>query len=196
MSKILKENELGDRMMTGQSYVQGGGSGNSVGTYSSPDVSQNISSVGYVPNIAGSPGDITIKTPSDSDNKPLVDPSQYNKDVEKIKNKVTPDEILTGLQYELKKMVFKRKDLAKVLVVNNLKNDPKYYSKLHMLNIDDNDNLPAESPFIPTQNPYQNEPVVSQNDMPIDWRTPREKAVAEIMSEIAKTRYEKRHRTT
>jgi hypothetical protein len=194
MRKYIKENELGDRMMTGQSFVQGGGSGNSVGTYSSPDVSQNPAS--FVPNIAGSQSNITVKTPPDSDNKPLVDPGQYDNDVEEIKDKITPDEILTGLQYELKRMVFKRKDLAKVLVVNNLKKDPKYYSKLHMLNIDDNDNLPAEAPFIPTQNPYQSEPVVQQTDAPQDWRTPQEKAIAEIIRKMAKDKHEKRYPTT
>ena len=93
-------------------------------------------------------------------------------------------------------MVFKRKDLAKVLVVNNLKKDPKYYSKLHMLNIDDNDNLPAEAPFIPTQNPYQNEPVVPPSEAPIDWRTPQEKAISEIMRDLAKKKHEKRYPTT
>lgn len=196
MFKPIRENEMGDRMMTGQSFVQGGGSGNSVGTPSSPDISQNPSSFNYAPNIAGSQSNITVSTPPDSDNKPLVDPSKYEDDVEEIKNDVTPDEVLAGLQYELKKMVFKRKDLAKVLVVNNLKKDPKYYSKLHMLNIDDNDNLPAEAPFIPTQNPYQNEPVVPPSEAPIDWRTPQEKAISEIMRDLAKKKHEKRYPTT
>ena len=86
-------------------------------------------------------------------------------------------------------MVYKRKDLAKILVVANLKNDHKYYSKLHMLNIDDDDNEPAQAPFMPTQNPYQNEPVVQYQD----YRTDGEKAIAEIMKEMAQKKHEKRY---
>lgn len=188
MFKPIRENDLGDRMYTGQSYIQGGG-GSGVDTFSSPDVSQSAKSFGYVPGIAGSQSNITAVPPEDYDNKPMADPAKFEKDVEEIKTKVTPDEVITGIQYELKKMVYKRKDLAKILVVSNLKKDPKYYSKLHMLNIDDDDNEPAQAPFIPTQNPYQSEPVVQYQD----YRTDGEKAIAEIMREMAQKKHEKRY---
>ena len=188
MFKPIRENDLGDRMYTGQSYIQGGG-GAGVDTFSSPDASQSLKSFGYVPNIAGSQSNITAIPPVDYDNKPMADPAKFDKEVEEIKTKVTPDEVIAGIQYELKKMVFKRKDLAKILVVANLKNDPKYYSKLHMLNIDDDDNEPAQAPFMPTQNPYQNEPVVQYQD----YRTDGEKAIAEIMREMAQKKHEKRY---
>ena len=188
MFRPITENDLGDRMYTGQSYIQGGG-GSSVNTFSSPDVSQNPTKFGFVPNIAGSQSNITAVPPEDYDNKPMADPAKFEKEVEDIKTKVTPDEVIAGIQYELKKMVYKRKDLAKILVVSNLKKDPKYYSKLHMLNIDDDDNEPAQAPFIPTQNPYQSEPVVQYQD----YRTDGEKAIAEIMREMAQKKHEKRY---
>jgi hypothetical protein len=188
MFKPIKENDLGDRMYTGQSYIQGGG-GSGVDTFSSPDVSQTPKSFSYVPNIAGSQSNITAVPPVDYDNKPMADPRQFEKDVEEVKTKVTPDEVIAGIQYELKKMVYKRKDLAKILVVANLKRDPKYYSKLHMLNIDDDDIEPAQAPFIPTQNPYQSEPVLQYQD----YRTDGEKAIAEIMKEMAQKKHEKRY---
>ena len=61
MFKPIRENDLGDRMYTGQSYIQGGG-GSGVDTFSSPDVSQSAKSFGYVPGIAGSQSNITAIT--------------------------------------------------------------------------------------------------------------------------------------
>ena len=196
MPKItIKENELGDRMMTGQSFTQGGGIGSSgYGTYSSPDASQNPNSFKYTPSIAGSASDITLKTPDDYDGKSTYDPEQYEKDVDVIKDKVTPDEIMAGLQYELKKQVFKRKDVCKELVVRNLKNDPKYYSKLHMLNIDDNDNIPVSPSFTAPQSvsqPYNLK--ATPQEEAIDYRTPQEKEIAKIIKEMAQAKHEKRY---
>ena len=125
----LQENEMGDRMMTGMSYSQGGGLGMSgVDTISSPDISQNPDKFKY-PQTAASPSDITVPTPDDMDHK-IQSRQDYEKDVDSIKYKVTPDEIITGMKYELKRMVFKRKDTAKQIVVQNLKNNPRFYSSL------------------------------------------------------------------
>ena len=65
---------------------------------------------------------------------------EFNKDVDQLFTKKitpTPDEILSALQYELNQMVKKDKHIAKATVLKNLKQDPKYYSRLDMLNIDD-----------------------------------------------------------
>jgi len=65
---------------------------------------------------------------------------EFNKDVDQMfQKKITPspDEILSALQYEMNQMVKKDKHIAKANVLNNLKQDPKYYSRLNMLNIDD-----------------------------------------------------------
>lgn len=90
MSKTINENDMGDRMYTGQSYIQGGlGGASSLGTYSSPDVSQNlgsfipnptIASFKYAPTIAGSASDISTPPPEDYDNKSTYSPSQYDKE--------------------------------------------------------------------------------------------------------------------
>jgi hypothetical protein len=174
MSK-LKENEMGDRMMTGLPYSQGGGLGTpTLDTISSPDISQNPEKFKY-PQTAASASDITVPPPEDYDNSPAKSRQDYEKSVDSIKYKVTPDEIIAGMQYCLKKMVFKRKDTAKQIVVACLKKDPKYFSKLKMLNIDDN---------------AINE-IILENEM---YYTSQEKEIAKIMrkmylDKIIKKRY-------
>ena len=42
------------------------------------------------------------------------------------------DEIRTGIRYEMKRQEFPSKDLARRVVIANLKKQPKYYSDLHM----------------------------------------------------------------
>jgi hypothetical protein len=141
---IAEVGDLGDRMMTGISYTAGGGVINTgASTYSSPDSSQNPAS--YAPSIAGSASNITVSVPSDSDNKPTGSMDDYQKDVEKIKYKVTPDDIIMGINAELRDQVFKRVDLAKTVTVKNLKRDPEYYRKLKFLGIDDDDETVSES---------------------------------------------------
>jgi len=49
----------------------------------------------------------------------------------------SPDEIMMAINYELNNMVKRDKSMAKQKVLNNLKIDPLYYSRLQMLNIDD-----------------------------------------------------------
>lgn len=132
---------MGDRMALGLSYSQGGGIGKAgLDTHNSPDVSQNQSSFKY-PQTATSASDISIPTPDEYDESPAqnnTSPEDFESDIKAIKNVVTPDEIIAGMQYELKKMSFKRKDVAKQAVVYNLKKDPKFYSKLHMMQVDEN----------------------------------------------------------
>lgn len=196
MSKTINENDMGDRMYTGLSHIAGGGIGGAnKTTFSSPDASQNLGSFKYTPTIAGSTSDISTPVPDDYDNKPSYDVEDFEKDVDAIKYKVKPDEVIAGIQYELKKMVFKRKDLAKELVVRNLKNDPQYYSKLHMLNIDDTNNIPVEPSFKTPESkpePYtlKSQP---QQESVVDYRTAQEKEIALIIREMFKQKHEKRY---
>lgn len=72
--------------------------------------------------------------------KPLAPDQQFEPQVNRLfKKNITPspDEILQGLQYELGNMIQKDKVVAKQTVLKNLKQDPTYYSRLGMLNIDD-----------------------------------------------------------
>jgi len=74
--------------------------------------------------------------------KPITGPDSKSIDhqVNKLfQKKITPstDEVMMGLQYELNNMVRRDKSIAKQTVLNNLKKDPTYYSRLGMLNIDD-----------------------------------------------------------
>jgi len=77
----------------------------------------------------------------DSMQPPLgPDSASLNNQVNQLfSKKVTPspDEIMMALQYELNNMVKRDKSIAKQKVLNNLKQDPLYYSRLGMLNIDD-----------------------------------------------------------
>jgi len=72
--------------------------------------------------------------------KPLDPEKQLDPQVDQIfkkKQTPSPDEIMSALQYELGNMVKKDKFIAKQTVLNNMKTDPHYYSRLDMLNIDD-----------------------------------------------------------
>jgi hypothetical protein len=124
-------------MMTGAPYTQGGGLGTSgFDTISSPDISQKPDKFKY-PQASTSPGNITIPLPDDfAPSSPVQ--ATTDSDINAIKNVVTPDEVIAGIQYELKSMTFKRKDIAKQIVVNNLKKDPKFYSRLKMMQVDEN----------------------------------------------------------
>lgn len=77
-----------------------------------------------------SPPDKAVLQPDDA----------FNGEVDQLFQKKitpTPDEIMSALQYELNQMVKKDKHIAKATVLKNLKEDPKYYTRLNMLNIDD-----------------------------------------------------------
>lgn len=80
--------------------------------------------------------------------RPLNPDHMFDKDVDQIfqkKNTPSPDEIMSALQYELSNMVKKDKAIAKRTVIQNLKKDPQFYSRLKMLNISDKDMLVKES---------------------------------------------------
>lgn len=67
-------------------------------------------------------------------------PGDMAKDVNTIyakKDTPTPDEIVSGIKYEIGQQNKKDKNLAKQTVLANLKKDPHYYRDLKMLNIDD-----------------------------------------------------------
>jgi hypothetical protein len=140
MSNINETGDLGDRMMQGLPYGQGGAIAGAVepgvlDTFASPDVVQDPSKYGSLLNRANLTAKQTQATISPMAPYHGKDPWDYVKDIEQIKYKVTPDEIIMGIDYEMKKLVLKDKQVAKQKVVNNLKKDPKYYSKLHMLGV-------------------------------------------------------------
>jgi hypothetical protein len=72
--------------------------------------------------------------------KPLDPTKEFDPQVDQIfqkKDTPSPDEIMAAVQYELGNMVKKDKAIAKQTVLSNYKEDPHYYSRLNMLNIDD-----------------------------------------------------------
>jgi hypothetical protein len=172
--KVSELGDMGDRMYTGQPYAQGGALG-SVGldTISSPDISQTPEKFKY-PQTAASASDISTPPPDDyASTFPTKDRQDFEADVDAIKDVVTPDEVLAGMQYVLKKMVFKRKDVAKQIVVQCLKKDPKYFSSLRMLNIND-------------------DPEITEM-LRESYYTPQEKEIALIMRQMHKNKQNKRN---
>lgn len=181
MFNIKETGDTGDRMMQGLPYGQGGAvtGASSLDTFSSPDVSQD-------PNHFGTLTDKSKITANAKDSMEKISPfgpytgqspQDFVKDVNNIKYKVTPDEVITGIDYEMKKLVLKDKQVAKQNVVNNLKKDPQYYSKLHMLSITDEEPKTNEEP----------------KEQPIDYRTPQEKAIAEIMRNLRQDKINRRN---
>lgn len=75
-------------------------------------------------------------------NKNSQDSGSMEKNIDALyapSKKITPtaDEIICGIKFELSHQIKKDKRMAKEQVIKNLKKNPKYYSSLGMLNIDD-----------------------------------------------------------
>lgn len=99
------------------------------GTFSSPDASQTPDHFTQGKKHVGN----NSNTRKNADTNPESDINAiYAK-----KDTPTPDEVVTGIKYELGQQIKKDKALAKQTVLTNLKKDPHYYGKLKMLNIDD-----------------------------------------------------------
>lgn len=137
MSKINELGDTGDRMMQGLPYGQGGAipGSSDFDTFSSPEVSQNPDKFDSLNDKSNLTAKQTLNSITPFSPYHGQDPWDYVKDVENVKTKVTPDEVIMGIDYEMKKLVLKDKQVAKQNVVKNLKKDPKYYSKLHMLGV-------------------------------------------------------------
>jgi hypothetical protein len=119
---FFKEYNMSQIPVGGQPSISG-----QSGTYASPDVTQNPGS------FPADSSNVNVVPPVDQDIKSKIDPEQYQKDVEDVKTKVTPDDIIQGMQYELKKQIYKNKMVAKQTVVQNLKENPRYYRDLGMM---------------------------------------------------------------
>ena len=137
MPNLKELGDLGDRMMQGLPFGQGGAvsGASNLDTFSSPDVTQDPSKFGTVSDKSNLTAPETQAAVTPFGPFTNQNPSDYVRDVEQIKYKVTPDEVITGMDYEMKKLVLKDRQVARTNVVKNLKKDPKYYSKLHMLGV-------------------------------------------------------------
>jgi hypothetical protein len=126
----------------------------------------------YSPSIAGSATNINPNIPGESNGSTStnrdLNPYTNKQAINGIKDKVQPDEVITGIDAELHDMVFKRPDVAKSKVIRNLEKDPEYYSKLKFLNIDD------------------------KLDETLKYNTPQEIAIIKIMRDLAEKRNKKR----
>jgi hypothetical protein len=105
----------------------------SLGTFASPEASQNSH------NFAHSDNNKSVNQHGNT-RKDAPGTGSLNQDVNAVfaKGKTpTPDEVAAGIKYELGQQIKKDKYEAKKLVMTNLRKDPKFYSGLKMLNIDD-----------------------------------------------------------
>jgi|GEM_PF-632118 len=119
---FFKENNMSQVSVGGMASMSG-----HTGTYASPDVTQNPGS------FPADSSKVNIVSPVDQDVKSKIDPEQYKKDVDAVKQKVSPDDIIQGMEYEMKKQIYKNKMSAKETVVKNLKVNPRHYRDLGML---------------------------------------------------------------
>lgn len=127
------------------------------GTPASPNVSQTPDSFVKSRSL-GSNSNTAANAPSAG--------SQHDNEIDQIydkKDTPSPDEVVTGLKYELQNMTKKDKGLAKEIVLGNLKKDPHYYGKLKMLNIDDKEMM--DMPTSQTPEEKMNETIRVLNRM-------------------------------
>jgi len=131
-------NEYGDGAGMGQ--YSAGMSSNSVGTFESPNVSQNPGS--FASNHPSMYYPVGANKVDMYNNYRVTGPS--DDDIKKLKKTVTPDDIIMGMSVELHKMFFKNKSKAREVVVQNLKKNPRYYRDLDFLGINGVDKQLAE----------------------------------------------------
>jgi len=169
LKPINELNDMGDRMILGYPMAQGGAIGAAASDFTSfysKDVAQDPKKFGTFIDktnlIEPDRGENVINvTPLSQTDKEF---QKYKKDVDVIKTKVTPDEIICGIEYELSKMVMKDTNLAKQLVVKNLRIDPQFYSKLHMLGV-----YPGEKEDIPSDINKQVDTTIGLRPVPTLW---------------------------
>lgn len=105
------------------------------GTPAGPDNSQNPAAFDSSNRnkTIGDKGNTTTKMGKPGDMKRDLDTLYAKKDVP------TPDEVITGIKYEMGQQIKKDKAEAKRIVLTNLKKDPHHYGGLKMLGITDKD---------------------------------------------------------
>lgn len=146
------------------------------GTFSSPAVSQN-------PSQFASSNDNKACNSKTNTAEDIPQTGSIQKDVNVLfskKDTPTPDEVITGIKYELKQMMHQDKRLAKQRVSANLRIDPHFYGSLKMLGIDDKTMM---------DNPTNNSMNESKhpNDSPAKLKiTPNIEETKKIFSEMAK----------
>jgi hypothetical protein len=120
----MKEYYVGQSGGYGGGAMAGGGvaANNWAGTFSSNQTSRRLQNYPAQRKYTYMQGNTVIGSPlydtlTDDD---LIDPN------------FTKDEIRTGLRYEMKRMEYPDKDVAKPTVLKNLHKNPKYYSDLEM----------------------------------------------------------------
>jgi hypothetical protein len=152
----IKENSF-DTAQAGSAGAVSYGTG--FGTFSSPDVSQN--SAAFVGSKSLGPNSNTaLDAPASGSQLDAAVDQIYSKSVTP-----SPDEVMTGLKYELAQMIKKDKQRAKEIVLNNLKQDPHYYGKLGMLNINDKEMMKVNPPQGPSDQDHLSETVRILNQM-------------------------------
>lgn len=162
------------------------------GTPAGPNVSQDPASfVGS--KTLGSHSNTAASAPaSGSANDAAID-QIYSKEVTP-----SPDEVITGLKYELQNMIKKDKARAKEIVLNNLKQDPHYYGKLGMWNIDDKEMMKVNPPASDTKTTSEeqmNERVKLLNQM-MEAKTKKAPTPQSIKDALADTKAKKAARYT
>ncbi len=157
------------------------------GTPASPDMSQDPSAF---------MGGKTLGSHSNTAASAPAQPMDMDQEVDAIYSKPvtpSPDEVMTGLKYELHNMVKKDKGRAKGMVITNLKKDPHYYAKLGMLNIDDKEMMKEEAEK-PTKSESQMMERVKLLNQMLEAKGKKAETPQSIKDALAETREKKSQR--
>lgn len=159
------------------------------GTPASPDVRQDPDAFVSGKSLANHSNTATAAPAQPMDTAKEID-AIYSKPVTP-----SPDEVITGMKYELHNMVKKDKGRAKGLVITNLKKDPHYYAKLGMLNIDDKEMM-KEATEKPTKSEEQMMERVKLLNQMVEAKGKKAETPQAIKDALADTRAKKSRRYT
>ena len=176
----IEENDY-DMAQAGNAGSIGYGTG--YGTFASPNVSQDPASfVGS--KTLGSHSNTAASAPASASASDAAINQIYSKEVTP-----SPDEVITGLKYELQNMIKKDKARAKEIVLNNLRQDPHFYGKLGMWNINDKEMMNVNPPQS-TPEDQMNERIKILNQM-IEAKGKKAETPQSIKDAIADTKAKK-----
>lgn len=186
MHNVVKENSFGGAP---GGWAGTSNYGGSYGTFASPDVSQNpnkFASSNRNKAVNQFAGTGTFETGS-------LTTVDGNKEVDTLftkKDKPTVDDVITGLKYEMGKMITPNREVAKRLVIQNLKKSPKYYTNLDMLNINDSNPITGSATPVNIQETKRvlDDMIAQRAD---DWKVENQ-AVSDIMQEMLAKKKERR----
>jgi hypothetical protein len=126
--------------------------------------------------------------------KDFANPEDMDKAINQIYSKKqipTADEVKAGLDFELHNMIKPDKHKAKELVLQNLRKDPKFYGKLHSMNIDDKHMQVDINEVLKKANPEETKKIFDAMTVKKDTKYVVNQGIVDIMKDLWKQRNER-----